>query len=110
MLPCTVLKDIKSCIPVLYHDGYSIEHIYILGIKKSLVYKTLSFYARFGVVFNPLTYSCPISHHHVLDLADVSFIRSVIQHCSSIYLDEMQHKLWLKCHKYATLPTLAWTI
>jgi hypothetical protein len=31
----------------------------------------------------------------------------VIQHCNTIYLNELQHELWEKRHVYATVSTLS---
>jgi hypothetical protein len=39
-------------------------------------------------------------------MADITFISNVVAHCSTIYLDELQHELWEKRQVYATTPTL----
>ncbi|KAN0101279.1 hypothetical protein V8E55_001263 [Tylopilus felleus] len=105
-MPRAISPDLKTHIPRLYHDGHSIKDICtILGLKKSLVYKTLDLYARFGTVTNPYKYSQVVGRRRILNSADLCFIRTVIQHRSTIYLDELQHELWAKCCKYAiSLP------
>ncbi|KAF8547297.1 hypothetical protein OG21DRAFT_1425153 [Imleria badia] len=39
-------------------------------------------------------------------MCDISTISTIIQHHGIIYLDELQHELWAKHHKYATPSTL----
>ena len=97
----------KLNIPALSEDSYTIKEICcLLGIKKTLVYKTISFYKWFGVIYNPHTYSHAIRWCCILSTADVRFICDVVTHCSTVYFDELQHKLWKKCQVYATTPTL----
>ena len=108
MPPHIVPNNTKVFIPTLYRDGHSIKEICgILGIKKSLVYKTLDFYRRYGVVYNPHTYTHAIGRRRILSLADTAFIRAMVQHRTNIYLDELQHELWDKRQVYATIPTLS---
>ena len=96
---------------MLYHDGHSIKEICgILGIKKSLVYKTLDFYRHYGVIYNPHTYIHAIGRHRILSLADTAFIHAMVQHQTNIYLNELQHELWDKWQVYATIPTLSWAL
>ena len=39
--------------------------------------------------------------------ADLAFISAIINHRPSVYLDELQDELWLKCNVRSTLPTLS---
>ena len=62
-----VSNDMKTHIPVLFQDGYSVKDICgLLGIKKTLVCRTLRYYRDFGVIYNPhmyiLMYHWPLSH------------------------------------------------
>ncbi|KAI9456912.1 hypothetical protein HD554DRAFT_2143884 [Boletus coccyginus] len=63
-----ISNDTKINIPTLSEDGYTVKEICcLLGIKKMLIYKTLSLYKQFGIVYNPHTYShvisCSLQHH-----------------------------------------------
>ncbi|KAI9570931.1 hypothetical protein HD554DRAFT_2079935, partial [Boletus coccyginus] len=52
-----VSNDTKLNIPTLSEDGYTMKEIcYLLGIKKTHIYKTFSLYKQFGIVYNPYTY------------------------------------------------------
>ena len=46
MPPYTVSHDIKARVPILHYNlGYSVKEIVkVLGVKKSLIYKTLFFH------------------------------------------------------------------
>ncbi|KAF8555329.1 hypothetical protein OG21DRAFT_1571746, partial [Imleria badia] len=103
----TVSPNLKAQIPLLYHDNYSVKEICrILCIKKSLFYKTLSLYSRYGTVTNPSKYSLFTGCRRVFSTADITLISTIIQHHGTIYLDELQHELWAKHHKYAMPSTL----
>ena len=110
-MPHSVPLSVKAQVPLLYHDSYSINNICrTLGIKKSLVYKILSFHAKYGTITNPCKYSRLLGRRRVLSSADVSFVSAIVQHCSTIYLDEIQHEIWVKRQKFVTLPTLQRTL
>ena len=57
MLHYSVSHDIKAHIPILHHKlGYSVKEIgKVLGIKKTLIYKTLYFHQFYGLTHNPYT-------------------------------------------------------
>ncbi|KIK82373.1 hypothetical protein PAXRUDRAFT_153849 [Paxillus rubicundulus Ve08.2h10] len=104
---CVMPPNVKAQIPLLYNDNHSINDIcHILGIKKSLVYRTLSLYLKYGTITNLRKYSHMTGCNQLLTLADIAFISTVIQNCKTICLDELQHKLWAKHHKFATLSNL----
>ncbi|KAH7886460.1 hypothetical protein F5I97DRAFT_1808579 [Phlebopus sp. FC_14] len=47
-------NDYKAHIPLLYHENHSVKDIcYILGIKKSLVYRILLLYSKYSTITNP---------------------------------------------------------
>jgi transposase len=104
----SISDDTKFHIPVLFQEGHSINEICsLLGVKKSLVYKTLRFYKNFGTIHNPHTYSHAIGRPRILGSADILFIRNVIQQDNTIYLDEIQTELLEKRRVYATLSTIS---
>jgi len=89
----SVSLDLKACIPFLrYSAGYSVKEICgILGIRKSLVYQTLQYYAVHGVCYNPNTHKR--GRHWKLTSIDINFIKSLISEHHTIYLDEIQEQL-----------------
>jgi transposase len=98
MLVCSMLcrsvsLDLKACILILrYSAGYSVKEICgILGIRKSLVYQTLQYYAVHGVFPNPNTRKR--GWHRKLTSIDINFIKSLISEHHTIYLDEIQEQL-----------------
>ncbi|KIK76630.1 hypothetical protein PAXRUDRAFT_169324 [Paxillus rubicundulus Ve08.2h10] len=106
-----VPPNVKAQIPLLYNDNYTIKDIcHILGIKKSLVYRTLSLYSKYGMVTSPSRYSHSTRRRRLLNSANIACISNVIQHRNTIYLDELQHELWAKRHKFATLSNLLRTL
>jgi len=108
MPPKGASDDLKARVPVLYHEGYSVKDIcYLLGIKKTLVYKVLNWYLLFGNVSNPYKYSCSVARPRALSPVDLTFISAVVNHRPSVYLDELQDELRLKRNIHTTLPTLS---
>jgi hypothetical protein len=102
-----VSNDVKLYIPIRHSEGHTIKHICsLLGVGKTLVYKTLNLYERFGIIYNPHKYSHVVRRHRILSIADTAFIHTTIIHWNTIYLNDLQHKLWDKHCVYATLPTL----
>ena len=70
----------------------------------------LSLYSRYRTVPNLNKYSCTIGCPQVLTSAGTALISTIIHYWSSIYLDELQSKLWAKHHKYITFSTLLQTL
>ncbi|KAL4079762.1 hypothetical protein J3A83DRAFT_4185721 [Scleroderma citrinum] len=88
MPPKGASDDLKSHIPVLYGEGYSVKDIcHLLSIKKSLIYRVLNQYHCYGTISNPNTYSCP---HH-----------------PSIYLDKLKEQLSLQCNVHVSMATIS---
>ncbi|KAF9219457.1 hypothetical protein BS17DRAFT_646784, partial [Gyrodon lividus] len=104
-----VPPNVKAQIPLLYNNNnHSVDDI--LGIKKSLVYRTLSLYSKYGTITNPSKYSQMTGCHRLLTSADIAFISTIIQNCNTIYLDELQCELQAKHHKFTTLSNLLRTL
>ena len=113
VLRCSMFKhwtpqNMKACIPVLYHDNsLSVKEIGSqLGIKKLLIYLVLQPYWHFGLVSNIHKYLCTVGCPHSLSQADLAFITTFFDHCRSLYLNELQDELWLKCSIHTTPPTI----
>lgn len=85
--------DLKARIPVLRHvHGMGIKTISdILGVKKTLVYKTLQYHKVFGVCYN--INAVKGHRRRLLSHNDLAYIRNLIRYNSTIYLDEIQGKL-----------------
>ena len=110
MPPRTVSYDLKLRIPVLRHvHGYSINKICeVLGIRKSLVYKTLHLYATLSDV------ACPNSRtagrRRSLNYEDINYIRSHCHLHSSTFLDELQSDLLSRRGVKVSMSTLFRTL
>ena len=110
MPPHIVSNDIKARIPILHYNlGYSVKEIgRVLGVKKSLVYKTLYFHRAHGLTFNP--YSARQIHQRHLSFTDISFIRGLLHQKHTIYLDEIQEQLLIRRGMKISLSTLSRTL
>jgi transposase len=105
-----VSHEIKARIPILHYNlGYSVKEIEkVLGIKKSLIYKTLHFYRVHGLSYNP--YSAQQSRQRRLTFMDLSFIRGLLHQRHAIYLDEIQEQLLIRRSVNISLSTLSRTL
>ncbi|KAI0690474.1 hypothetical protein BC835DRAFT_1215185, partial [Cytidiella melzeri] len=85
--------DLKARIPVLFYEqGYTVKKIgHILGVSKLLVYNSLNSYGCFGVAHNPFARQC--GHRRLMTQEDINYLRSLLSHRHSYYLDELQLKL-----------------
>ena len=110
MPPHSISYDIKARIPILHNNlGYSVKEIEeALGIKKTLIYKTLHFHWTHGLTYNP--HSVQQSRHHHLTSMDISFVRGLLRQGHTIYLDEVQEQLLIRWHVKISLSTLSWTL
>ncbi|EDR05955.1 uncharacterized protein LACBIDRAFT_294716 [Laccaria bicolor S238N-H82] len=110
MPPRTVSRDLKARIPVLYYEqNFTIKEICgLLGIKKSLAYKTLSYSSTYGVPYNP--HARMGGRRRILNREDVKFVVSLIERRHCIYLDEIQEELYLHRGCRPSIPTLVRTL
>jgi transposase len=106
----SVSRDIKARIPILHNNlGYSIKEIgRVLGIKKSLIYRTLYFHRLHGVTYNP--HSTQQSRHRDLTSTDISFIQGLLHQKHASYLDEIQEQLLIRRGTNISLMTLSRTL
>ena len=106
----TVSRDLKDRIPILFHQqGFSIKEICnFLGIRKSLVYKTLSYARTYGISYNP--WPCRQGWKRVLSQGDVKFIIALVncRHC--IYVDEIQKQLFTERGRSVSITTVLNTL
>jgi hypothetical protein len=90
MPPRTVSYDLKLRITVLRHVYvYSIEKICeVLGIRKSLIYKTLQLYATLADVANPNSRTA--GRRRSLNREDTNYTKSHCHLHGSVFLGELQ--------------------
>jgi len=111
MPPYNVSHDIKARIPFLHYNlGFPVKEIgKVLGIKKSLIYKTLYFHRAHGLTYN--SHSARQSRHQHLTSRDISFIRGLLLHQKhAIYLDEIQEQLLIRRGIKTSLSMLTRTL
>jgi transposase len=110
MPPHNVSHDLKARIPILHYNlGYPVKKIaHVLGIKKTLIYKTLFFHRMHGRTYNP--YTARQSRRRHLTSTDISFIRGLLHQKHAIYLDEIQEQLLLRRGMKISLSTLTRTL
>jgi transposase len=89
MPPHTISRDLKARIPVLFYEQqFNIDRIcHCLGIKKTLVYKTLQYFRVYGTPHNPHTRTR--GRNRVLSYMDINFITVLVEQRHCIYLDEI---------------------
>jgi transposase len=88
----TVSRALKAQIPVLFHQGLNVKEICaILDIRKSLVYRALSYSRAYGVPHNP--HSHRSGRKRILSQGDIKFIVALLTCRHSMYIDEIQEQL-----------------
>ena len=110
MPPRVVSYDLKLRIPVLRRvHGYSINKICeVLGIRKSLVYKTLHLYATLSDVASPNLRTA--GRRCSLNYEDINYIKSHSHLHSSAFLDELQSDLLSRRGVKVSMSTLFRTL
>lgn len=109
MPPYTVSVDLKARIPILHARGLGVQKICrLLGIKKTLVYKTLNFYRSFGTIENPSRHTR--ARNRALSPANIEFLIDLLQSKPTIYLDEIQDELLRHQGCCISIPTLFRTL
>jgi len=106
-----ISQDLKAHIPILFYeqDFIAKEICRILGIKKLLVYSSLSYSRAYGVAHNPHVH-CKTGQHWSLDSTDIKFVSSLINQRYTIYLDEIQDELYQHQGIHISVPILCRTL
>ncbi|KAK6993087.1 hypothetical protein R3P38DRAFT_116317 [Favolaschia claudopus] len=106
----TVSRDLKDRIPVLFFEkGYAVHQICtVLGVKKTLVYKTLDLFTTFGTSYNP--HARRGGRPRKLTGVDVQFVEALLEQSHTIYLDEIQEKLLTQRGVSVTIATVFSTL
>jgi transposase len=110
MPPRTISEDLKARIPILFYEHHlTVKEICsVLGIKKSLVYKSLGYFRAYGIAHNP--HSHRPGRHRVLSLGDIKFISALVERQHCIYLDEIQSQLYEHRHCKVSISTIMRTL
>ena len=110
MPPRNISSDLKARIPALHFEfGFSVKEICkILGIRKTLAYKTLRYYCLYSATSNPHAQST--FGRRKLTQVDLAFIRDMIAQRHSVYLDEIQEELLAHRGMLVSIPTLRRTL
>jgi transposase len=105
-----VSLDLKARIPVLrFEQNLTVEEICkVLGVRKSLVYKTLEYQESSRHIYNILSRST--GRRRTLTHEDIEFLQGVIAHQNTIYLDELQARLQLQRGIDISASTLSRTL
>ena len=106
----TLSLDLKAWIPVLRNEqNLTVEEICkVLGVGKSLVYQTLEYHQSSQCIHN--SYSRCTGRHCALSQEDIEFIRGVLGHQKTLYLDELQSRLQLQRGITVSISTLSHTL
>jgi len=88
-----ISKDLKARIPVLQQQGYGVKKICnVLGIKKTLVYRSLRHVRRHGIPYDP--HARQPGRHRVLYHEDIKLIVALLNRRHCIYLDELRAEVY----------------
>ena len=93
MPPYTISCDLKARIPILFFEqDFTVDQIcVILGVKKSLVYKSLQYFRAYGTAHNP--HARKTGRSRTLSPLDIKFIAALVAQRHCIYLDEIHQAL-----------------
>jgi len=108
-----VSRDLKERIPYLrFVEHFTVKEIErLLGVKKSLVYKTLAYSRCYGITYNPdaFLYSRR-GRKRKLDSTDIHLIKALLSQDPCLYLDELQAELLVRRNVFVSVPTLLRTL
>ena len=80
----------------------------VLGIKKSLVYKTLQYVCRYGTAYNLLARHA--GRQRVLTGTVVDYLQALLAERPCLFVDEIQHDLAMTQGVAVSLTTLVRTL
>jgi transposase len=110
MPPRTVSRDLKAWIPTLFFEqDFTVDQIcIILGVKKSLVYKSLQYFHAYGTAYNP--HSNKPGRSRILSHLDIKFIIALVNQKHCIYLSEICQALSEERGLNVSITTLSRTL
>ena len=105
-----ISHDLKAQITSLFYEQhFTVKKICIvMGVKKSLVYKTLQYFNVYGVPYNPHAHKS--GRPWKLSTLDIKFIVALVEQRHCIYLDEIKQALDEQCGCTVSIPTLLRTL
>ena len=110
MPPYTISCDLKARIPTLFFEqNFTVDQICVLlGVKKSLVYKTLQYFRAYGTAHNP--HSRKTGRTRTLSHLDIKFIAALVGQRHCIYLNEIRQALSEHRGRVVSIATLSRTL
>ena len=110
MPPHTVSQDLKARIPALFFEQeFTVDQIcIILGVKKSLVYKSLHYFRTYGITHNP--HALKTGRSRTLTPLDIKFIAALVNQRHCIYLNEIRQALSEHRGCVVSIATLSCTL
>ncbi|KAN0131059.1 hypothetical protein V8E53_011192 [Lactarius tabidus] len=110
MPPHTISYDLKAQIPALFFEqNLTVDQIcVVLGVKKSLVYKSLQYFRRYGTTHNPHAHK--VGRNRTLSPGDIKFIATLVDWRHCIYLNEIRQALSEHCGHVVSASTLSRTL
>ena len=107
-----VSSDLRAHIPILCHVyGYSIQKICcVLGVGKTLVYKTLKVHWTLDGPHSLVLAGKKTGRRRTLTPADISFIKGLLIHKHTMYIDEIQWHLFLHHGVSVSITTIFRTL
>ena len=110
MPPYTISCDLKARIPILFFEqDFTVDQIcVILGVKKSLVYKSLQYFRAYGTAHNP--HARKTGRSRTLSPLDIKFIAALVAQRHCIYLDEICQVLSEQRGCVVSIATLSRTL
>ena len=89
----TISHNLKARIPALFFEqDFTVNQICVLlGVKKTLIYKTLQYFHVYSIAHNPNAHKT--SYPQTLSSLDIRFIAALMNWRHYIYLNEICHAL-----------------
>jgi hypothetical protein len=106
-MPAATSTELRERIICWFYDFQSRR--FLSGCSQSTIHTILQLYDTCGAVTNPLTN--PLVHRTgrkcLLDPQDLRYIQSILEARPTMYLDEIQGKLFQNCEIVVSLATLS---
>ncbi|KAJ6451029.1 hypothetical protein C8R45DRAFT_946436 [Mycena sanguinolenta] len=105
-----ISKDLKARVPVLFFEqDKSVPQICtLLGVKKTFVYTCLDNHRQYGVTHNPNAHRAGRPRH--LTATDIEYVEALLEQTNTMYLDELQEKLWTQRGVDASISAIFQTL
>jgi len=110
MPPHSVSRDLKARIPALFFEqDLTVDQICdFLGVKKSLVYKTLQYFRTYGITHNPHAHKT--GRKWTLSSLNIKFIVALVDQRHCLHLNEIRQALFEHRGCKVSVATLSHTL